>query len=160
MTRVFVPDYIVAFHRALLAALRVDFFPPGLLEMNAWRDFLSVMSPLEETPGGAFHARDIAAAVTLMRAQNKSGASNWALRFSKIMQTPEAFRDLVLIARKGKRERAPLETKTVQTADGANVAVEHDPAAENETRPICESVEAQMRKFREEMRKPAAERNL
>jgi hypothetical protein len=148
MTYALVPDYIVAFHRALLAALRVDYFRPGLLEMNNWRDFLEVMKPLEESVGGPFTEQDISAAVQLMRSQNQSGG-NWALRYAKIMQTPEAFRDFVLIARKEKRERLPKRIEQAKTADGANVAVERDPAAENAPQHISKP----LRDWRESMKK-------
>jgi hypothetical protein len=128
MTYSLVPTYIVDFHRALLEALRVDFFQPGMLEMNNWRDFLEVMKSLDDSAGGPFTKADLAAAVALMRSQNKSGA-NWSLRFAKIMQTPEAFRDLVLIARKEKRERSPKQVVQAKTGDGASVAAERDPVA-------------------------------
>lgn len=140
MTYALVPDYIVELHRALLEALRVDFFRPGMIEMNNWRDFLDVMKPLDDSAGGPFTARDLVAAVNLMRSQNKGGA-NWSLRFSKIMQTPEAFRDLVLIARKEKRERPAKRIESVKQPDGATVAVERDPAAEDEPQPVSESVQ-------------------
>lgn len=152
MTYAFVPDYIVDLHRALLGALRVDFFRPGMLEMNNWRDFLAVMKPLEDSAGGAFTAADLTAAVTLMRSQNRSGA-NWALRFTKIMQTPEAFRDLVLMARKERRERTPKRVEQVTTADGANVAVERDPAAEREPTHVSNP----LRDWREKMKKGNAQ---
>lgn len=148
MTYALVPDYIVDFHRALLAALQVDFFRPGMLEMNNWRDFLEVMKPLEDSVGGAFTAQDIAPAVQLMRSQNRSGG-NWSLRYAKIMQTPEAFRDLVLIARKERRPRKPKVTESVKTADGANVAVERDPPAEAEPTHISNP----LREWRERMQK-------
>lgn len=124
------PQYIVALHRALLAALDVDYFPPGMGEVNLWNSFLFVMKPLEESAGGAFTEKDIAGAVRLMRAQNKSSSAKWSLRFAKIMNDPEAFRDMVLLARKTKRERPPVETKSVKTGDGSNVRVERDPAAD------------------------------
>jgi hypothetical protein len=149
MTFSLVPDYIVAFHRALLEALRVDYFRPGILEMNSWRDFLEVMKPLDDSEGGPFTARDIPAAVALMRAQNRDRNGNWSLRFAKIMQTPEAFRDFVLIARKARRERPPIQTVQATTGDGAAVAVERDPAAEAEP----EHISKQLRLFRESMKK-------
>ncbi|MCA1659610.1 MAG: hypothetical protein LC642_03575 [Verrucomicrobiaceae bacterium] len=148
MTFALVPDFIVAFHRALLAALQVDFFRPGLLEMNNWRDFLEVMKPLEDSVGGPFTAQDIAAAIQLMRAQNRSGG-NWSLRYAKIMQNPEAFRDLVLIARKKIRPREPKVIETAKTGDGANVAVERDPAAERDPQHISNP----LRDWRERMQK-------
>jgi hypothetical protein len=148
MTYSLVPDYIVDLHRALLEALRVDFFRPGMCEMNNWRDFLSVMKPLDDSAGGPFTSRDLAAAVNLMRSQNCGGA-NWSLRFAKIMQTPEAFRDLVLIARKEKRERPAKQIVQAKTGDGAAVAVERDPAAEAEPAHISKP----LREWREQMKK-------
>jgi len=148
MTYSLVPDYIVDFHRALLEALRVDFFRPGMGEMNNWRDFLSVMKPLDDSVGGPFTKADLVAAVQLMRSQNRDGA-NWSLRFSKIMATPEAFRDLVLIARKTKRERPAKQVVQAKTGDGANVAVEVDPAADAEPTHISNP----LRDWRERMKK-------
>jgi hypothetical protein len=146
MTHALVPAYIVDFHRALLEALRVDFFRPGMVEMNNWRDFLAVMKPLDDSAGGPFTKADLVAAVALMRSQN-SGGANWSLRFSRIMQTPEHFRDLVLIARKGKRERPAKQIVQGKTGDGAAVAVEHDPAAEAEPQPMSE----QLQRFMDEL---------
>jgi hypothetical protein len=148
MTYALVPDYIVAFHRALLVALQVDFFRPGMLEMNNWRDFLEVMKPLEDSAGGPFTAQDIAPAVQLMRAQNRSGG-NWSLRYAKIMRDPEAFRDLVLIARKQRRPREPKVTETARTGDGASVQVERDPAADAEPQHIATS----LKEWRQRMQK-------
>jgi hypothetical protein len=141
-----VPEEIVALHRTLLAALRVDYFRPGMLEMNHWTAFLWVMKPLADSVGGPFTAADIAPVIAIMRAQNQSGG-NWSLRFAKIMQNPEAFRDLVLIARKNRRPREPKITTTAKTGDGASVAVERDPAAEAEPQPVSEEV----RRFMDEL---------
>jgi hypothetical protein len=148
MTYSLVPQYIVDFHRALLEALHVDYFAPGMGEMNNWRDFLFVMKPLDDSAGGPFTKADLAAAVALMRSQNRNG-SNWSLRFSKIMATPEAFRDLVLIARKWKRQRPAKQVVQAKTGDGANVAVERDPAAEAEPTHISNP----LREWREQMQK-------
>ena len=143
-----VPPDIIELHRALLAALRVDYFPPGMREMNNWRDFLDVMKPLQESEGGAFTAADITRAIALMRHQNKSKEANWSLRFFKIMSEPESFRDIVLIARKAARPRPPVETRTAKTGDGANVQVEHDPAAERNPVAIAEHVNELRRTLR------------
>lgn len=152
MTYSLVPAYIVDFHRALLEALRVDYFPPGIGEMNNWRDFLYVMKPLADSEGGPFTAADLFAAVQLMRSQNRGGA-NWSLRFAKIMATPEAFRDLVLMARKEKRERPAQQIVQAKTGDGANVAVERDPAAEANLTHISNP----LRDWRERMQKGKAQ---
>lgn len=148
MTYALVPAYIIEWHRELLAALRVQFFPPGLSEMNSWRDFLSVMSSLKTTEGGEFTKRDLAAAVALMRAQNGKG-SNWSLRFAKIMGTPESFRDLVLEARtKAKiRPRQPVAQGSRKVGD-LTIATETDPAAEAAPQPISESVHKFMNEYR------------
>jgi hypothetical protein len=144
-----VPKEIVELHRALLEALRVDYFPPGIIEMNCWKDFLFVMKPLAESAGGAFTVRDISPAVALMREQNKAQGANWSLRYAKIMRDPESFRDFVLQARKTKRTRPPVATKSVRTPDGANVQVEHDAAAESEPTHISNS----LREWREKMQR-------
>lgn len=154
MTYGLVPDYIVEWHRALLAALQVDYFRPGLKEMNDWRDFLFVLKSLEETPGGPFSQRDLVAVIGRMRAQNKAGG-NWALRFSKIMSTPEVFRDLVLEARRPVRGREPVRASS-RTAGGVTIATEIDPAAEAAARPVGPEVAAQLREFRQRMKGPGA----
>jgi hypothetical protein len=135
------PQYIVDFHRALLAALDVDYFAPGIGDVNLWQSFLFVMKPLDDSAGGPLVPRDLHAAVNLMRAQNKTGSAKWSLRFSKIINDPEAFRDLVLIARKKVRPRPPVETASRTDATGASVALERDPAAEREPKPISEGVQ-------------------
>jgi hypothetical protein len=135
-------------HRTLLAALNVDYFPPGMREMNDWRDWLSVMAPLKDSTGGAFTKDDLTAAVRLMRDQNRSKEANWSLRFSKIMREPESFRDIVLLARKQKRPRAPIEQRQRTDATGANIAVDHDPATEREAIPIAEHIDELRRKLR------------
>lgn len=149
-----VPEDIVELHRTLLRALNVDFFRPGMAELNYWSDFLYVMKPLAESEGGAFTKGDIATAVRLMREQNKSGGANWSLRFSKIMRDPESFRDLVLIARKKLRPRPPVEQTQRTDATGANIAIERDPAAERDPVAIAEHVA----EFRRKMRMPAKDR--
>lgn len=147
MTYALVPEYIVAWHRALLLALRVDFFRPGLREMNDWRDFLAVMDPLKETNGGDFTKDDLARVVALMREQNRKGG-NWSLRFSKIMANPEAFRDLALELRAKKRERPrPTVRQTSRTVAGVTIAVETDPVAEADPRPVSEEVSRFMEQY-------------
>lgn len=146
-----VPEDIVALHRALLAALRVDYFPPGMIEMNGWRDWLSVMKALEHSEGGPFTKKDLVAAVALMRAQNRAQSSNWSLRFAKIMRDPESFRDLVLIARKAVRER-PAVQQTARTIDGVTYADETDPTLTANAQPVGPGVKEQMRIFREKMK--------
>lgn len=155
MTYALVPDYIVDLHCALLEALRVDYFKPGMVEMNNWRDFLSVMKPLDDSAGGAFTKADLSAAVNLMRSQNRENSANWSLRFAKIMQTPEAFRDLVLIARKEKRERPPKQIVQAKTGDGAAVAVERDPAAEAEPTPVSKEVQRFMSELADRKKRKA-----
>ena len=142
-----VPKDIIELHSSLLAALGVDYFPPGMADMNAWRDFLFVMQPLADSAGGAMTKADLPRAVDLMRQQNKSGDARWSLRFSKIMREPEAFRDLVLIARKKQRPRPPIETASRTDASGAAIQVERNPAAESEPQPISEGVRRFMSDF-------------
>ncbi len=125
-----IPPEIETLHRALLAALRVDYFPPGMGDLNAWHDFLFVLKSLDDSAGGCLTRRDLHAVVARMREQNRAGEAKWSLRFSKILRDPEAFRDLVLETRRQKRPRRPVEIVSVQTADGAQVQVERDPAAE------------------------------
>lgn len=153
MTYGAVPDYIVQWHRELLRALRVEFFRPGLQEMNGWRDFLAVMAPLKETNAGEFTKRDLVAAVELMREQNKQRGGNWSLRFSKIMRDPETFRDLVLEARTKRRARPrpPIE-KGSRSVAGVTIATETDPAAEAEPKPAGPQIAEQLRQFRQRMK--------
>jgi len=142
-----VPPEIVAWHRLLLNALRVDYFAPGLLEMNHWRDFLSVLKSLDETPGGPLAGKDVVKVVELMRKQNKTG-SNWSLRFSRIMGAPETFRDLVLQTRRVDRPRPPVQTTQRTDATGASIAVESDPAADRDPVAIAEHISEWKRKMR------------
>jgi hypothetical protein len=142
------PQEIHDFHRALLVALNLDHFPAGMSDVNSWGDFLAVMKPLAESVGGPFAVRDIHAAVRLMRQQNKSGEARWSLRYSKILREPEAFRDLVLMARKEKRPRAAVETTSRTDATGAVIQVERDPAAEAEPTHISKP----LRDWREKMK--------
>ncbi len=155
MTYGLVPDYIVAWHRDLLDALRVSFFRPGLQEMNSWRDFLAVMAPLKQSEGGEFTKADLVAVVALMREQNKSRGGNWSLRFAKIMRDPETFRDLVLEirAKKRTRPRPALQQSSRVVAGVADpggsitIATETDPAAETLPAPVGEEVSRFMREF-------------
>jgi hypothetical protein len=140
---------ILELHKALLAALRVDYFTPGMGDVNAWRDFLFVLDTIKDSAGGPLTARDIHAAIGLMREQNRDKRAGWSLRFGKIMREPEAFRDLVLEARRIKRPRKPIQTAQVTQPDGANVMVERDPAAEAEPTHVSNP----LREFRERMAK-------
>jgi hypothetical protein len=142
-----VPQEIVEWHRALLSALRVDYFAPGLLEMNHWNAFLYVLKSLDETPGGPLTPKDVSAVVTLMRKQNQTG-SNWSLRFARIMGDPETFRDLVLQTRRVDRPREPVETRSRTDATGAAIAVESDPAADRDPVAIAEHLSEWKRKMK------------
>jgi hypothetical protein len=115
--------------------------------MNRWRDFLDVLKSLDETAGGPLTKGDIAAAVGLMRKQNRDGA-NWSLRFAKIMGDPETFRDLVLQSRRVDRPRPPVQTTQRTDATGASIAVESDPAAERNPVAIAEHISEWKRKMR------------
>jgi hypothetical protein len=126
-----IPPEIDALHRALLAALRVDYFRPGMGDLNAWHDFLFVLQSLDDSAGGKITARDVHGAVNLMREENRDGKAKWSLRFAKILRDPEAFRDLVLLTRKAKRPRPPVEPSS-RTAGDVTLATERDPAAEND----------------------------
>lgn len=131
-------------HRALLAALRVDYFPPGMGDLNAWHDFLFVLRSLADTTGGPLTPHDLRAVIALMREQNREGKAKWALRFSKIMRDPEMFRDLVLETRRAKRPRPPVE-RSSRTVGDVTIETERDPAAENDPRPVAEHL-AEFRK--------------
>jgi hypothetical protein len=146
------PPEIAEFHRALLVALGVDYFPPGMADVNAWREFLFLLDTLKDSAGGPLTARDIHAVVALMRQQNRDRKAGWSLRFGKIMREPEAFRDLVLEARKVKRPRAPIETVTRVDATGAALQVERDPALESEATTAGAAAAAQLREFRNRMK--------
>lgn len=143
------PQEIHEFHRALLVALNLDHFPAGMGDVNMWREFLFVQAPLCDSAGGPFAVLDIHAAVKLMRQQNKAGETRWSLRYSKILREPEAFRDLVLQARKEKRPRPAVVTEQARTGDGAAIQVERDPAADAEPRPVSESVRSFMAELEE-----------
>lgn len=149
-----IPPEIEALHRALLAALRVDYFPPGMGDLNAWHDFLFVLSSLDESAGGPLTGRDLHAVVALMREQNRENKAKWALRFMKILRDPEMLRDLVLETRRVRRPRRPVETTSVRTADGAQVEIERDPAADADARPVQEILADFKRKMNREPRKP------
>jgi hypothetical protein len=137
-----IPNEIFELHRALLSALRVDYFPPGLGDVNMWRDFLFVLEPLKDSVGGPLTAKDISYAVGLMRLENKSRKAGWSLRFARILHEPESFRDLVLQARKAKRDRAPVETASTLQRLNASTTIsrleERDPAAANPPKPLRE----------------------
>lgn len=150
------PPEIAEFHRALLAALQVDFFPPGMGDVNAWREFLFALDTLKDSAGGALTAHDIGAAVRLMRQQNKNGKAGWSLRFGKIMKEPEDFRDLVLEARRPVRPRAAIEQTSRVDATGAAVMIERDPATENAAEHAGTAAAKQLREFRERMRNGGA----
>lgn len=147
-----VPDDIIELHRELLRALRVDFFRPGLAELNYWSDFLYVMKPLAESEGGPFTKADIAPVIRKMRDDNQRGVSNWSLRFAKIMRDPESFRDLVLIARKQSRPREPKKDAPVRRSLGEGGTVsyleERDPAAERNPVAIAEHISEWKRTMR------------
>ena len=87
---------------------------------------------------------DIAAAVRLMRQENRDKRAGWSLRYSRILREPESFRDLVLQSRKAKRDRTPVVTGS-RTAGNVSIATEVDPAANQEPTPIAR----ELRKWRE-----------
>lgn len=145
-----IPPEIEALHRALLSALRVDYFPPGMGDLNAWRDFLFVLQSLEGSVGGCLTSHDIRAAVNLMREQNREGKAKWALRFAKVLREPESFRDLVLETRRLKRPRPPVERSSRRAGD-ITLETERDPATEAEPQPISRPVAEQYAEFKKRM---------
>lgn len=147
-----IPIEIFQLHRALLSALRVDYFPPGLGDVNAWRDFLFVFEPLKDSAGGPLSAKDIHAAVALMRLENRSAGNRWSLRFARILKEPESFRDLVLQSRKQNRDRPPAVPAS-RSAGNTSILIERDPSAENQPQPIAHHLRA----FREKMEGPHAQ---
>lgn len=126
-------DRIERLHREMLNALRVDYFPPGMSDAEAWRGFLYVMDTLAETPGGMLTPRDVRNAVDLMRKQVAEKKAGWSLRFSKIIRDPEAFRDLVLETRRKIRPRPEVREEAV-TRPGIGTRLELvDPVASQDS---------------------------
>jgi hypothetical protein len=100
------------FHRALHVACGLPALSPSPGDQHAWWDFLREMSPLDDPEaGGPLTAVDIQDVLGEMKRANKAGQAQWSLRPSKILRDPEAFRDLVLIARK-KRNARPIQPAT------------------------------------------------
>lgn len=103
-------DLITAFHRCLHRCLHracgLPSLRPSMSDIQSWRDFLREMEPLEdEEAGGPLTERDIIEVVGEMARQNQKGQTGWSLRPVKILRDPEAFRDLVLLARKRRSAR-------------------------------------------------------
>ena len=144
------PPEILEFHRALLDALGVDYFSPGLSDINAWRDFLFFLDSLKDSAGGPLTAKDIAAAVRVMRQENRDKRAGWSLRYFRILREPESFRDLVLQSRKTNRPRPPIRTESRQMGEHT-IAVEVDPAAAADPQPTSTI----LRDFIEKMKGPA-----
>ena len=109
------PELVRGFHRALHVACGFPALSPSPGDQHAWWDFLREMAPLDEPEaGGPLTVVDIQDVVGEMKRANKAGQANWSIRPSKILRQPEAFRDLVLIARKNRKQRqAPPATKIV-----------------------------------------------
>jgi len=105
-------EIIKALHSALYLACGLPALEPSMGDTYAWRDFLREMEPLDDPhAGGPLTPQDITATVEEMRRANKSGQAQWSLRPGKILRAPEAFRDLVLIARK-KRQARPMRPQS------------------------------------------------
>jgi hypothetical protein len=138
------PIEILEFHRALLDALGIDHFRPGMADVNMWKDFLFFLDTLKDSAGGPLTAKDITAALRLMRQENRDKRAGWSLRYSRILREPESFRDLVLQARKQKRERGPVVTES-RTAGNVSILTERDPAADEPPKQIAH----ELRRWRE-----------
>ena len=111
-TPVTTPEIVRGFHRALHVACGLPALSPSPGDQHAWWDFLREMAPLDEPEaGGPLTVADIQDVVGEMKRANKAGQAQWSLRPSKILRDPEAFRDLVLIARKRRMAR-PLRPGT------------------------------------------------
>jgi len=101
-------NVIRALHSALYLACGLPALAPSMGDNHAWWDFLREMEPLDDPhAGGPLTPEDIAPTIDEMRRANKSGQAQWSLRPGKILRSPEAFRDLVLIARKKRQARPP-----------------------------------------------------
>lgn len=122
------PDTVRGFHRALHVACGLPALSPSPGDQHAWWDFLREMEPLDDPEaGGPLTVADIQDVLGEMKRQNKAGQAHWSLRPSKILREPEAFRDLVLMARKRRRQRpTPAPTRTAEQVlpDGTRRQVE------------------------------------
>jgi hypothetical protein len=128
------PELIRGFHRALYVACGIAALNPSMGDQRIWWDFLSEMAPLDDPEaGGPLTVVDIQDVCGEMKRQNKASQAQWSMRPSKILRDPEAFRDLVLMARKRRQARParPTSAITDQQVGTARrqveIPVEHDP---------------------------------
>lgn len=127
-------EEIAAFHTALYEACGHEPMRMSMSDDRIWWDFLKAHEPLEDTTGGPLTKVDILAVVREMERQKKQGAG-WSLRPITILRDPERFRDMVLESRRVHRKR-PAATVQPQRTGEITTAIEHDPAAESDSRPL------------------------
>lgn len=143
----FTQENLTDFHRTLHKCCGLDPIRPSFADINQWRDFLTVMEPLEDTDGGPFCVADIVAMTSLMRKQNDRGGANWSLRPAKILRDPESMRDLILMARKffRQRKRPPSERREIRAGKVASM-IDHEPAGEMVSKEALSDSLAEFRK--------------
>lgn len=120
---------IEEFHRTLHQECGLDALRLTHNDQRAWFDFLREMEPLEDHPLGPFCVEDIRGAVGEMHYQKREGKASWAIRPSTILRNPDSFRDLVLEARKRRKQPKKLTAKILKTEKQPSVP--SDPLPEN-----------------------------
>ena len=138
-------EEIRALHRALYEACGLPAITMGLGQLNSWNDFLSALEPLGETAGGLLSPRDISEVVGHMRRENRDSRAKWSLRPSKILRDPEAFLDLVLLARQRAAQRPPRPSTRMGVQESGGVSRQVELPAEEQVTDVRGAI-AELRK--------------
>lgn len=152
-------EQITAMHNALMRGCQHPQLRMTSADHSLWRDFLSVMEPLEDTPGGPITASDIVTVLGTMQAHNNKARLSgrgyqYSLRPSSILRDPEKIRDLILESRRTLRKRPPPIMRQVNHGTG-NRMIEHDPADDTGPRMLASEVSSQLAAFRARQRRSA-----
>ncbi len=150
-------EQITAMHNALMRGCNHPQLRMTSADHSLWRDFLSVMEPLEDTEGGPITTSDIIAVLGTMQAHNNKARLSgrgyqYSLRPSSILRDPEKIRDLILESRRTLRKRPPPVMRQVNHGTG-NRQIEHDPSDDQSPKMAGPEAADQIRKFRESLRR-------
>lgn len=114
----------IELHNSIVSALQVAYFKPSMSDATKLQAFLfEINQSLDELNGGPLKPADVTRVISWMRSENTAGRANWALRYSKILNEPENFRDLVLERRRKLRKPVPQQVVAVtqQLSEGQTV---------------------------------------
>ncbi len=121
-------------HAALYHGCELSVLPFTITAMRQWHDFLEEMKTAGRHARRPFTLADLVAVLALMQEQKRNG-TGWAIRPSKILNTPETIRDLVLETRKKLKLRARTAAHHAAAKPASSTSPTEQPASSTPPKP-------------------------